>query len=144
MSVAAQPDRRGPAGSRGAPSRFLTAVTIGTALLLLVGAAIALVAPNLLTGTASPGGEADRVYEDYTVARDGALGLFLVALLALREVRTLAAALALIAAVQLIDGVLDVAGGRWLVLPAVVSVGVAGALAASRGLRQCARASTDS
>ena len=143
MSVAPGTDRATPTGPRDAPGSFLTAVTLATALLLLGGAVIALVAPNLLTGTASPtGDEVARVYEDYTVARDGALGLFLVALLALHEVRTLAAALVLIALVQLVDGILDVASGRWILLPAVISVALAGLLAAARSLRSVRPRST--
>jgi len=88
---------------------WVTAVVIIGALLALVGAALSKLDPALLTTHALT--DAALVYTDYTFARNLAIGLTLLALLALRSQSPLAAVMTLVAFIQVIDVLDDLARG---------------------------------
>jgi hypothetical protein len=89
------------------------------ALLTVTGAVIAKVDPTLLTGGGAVT-ETARVYADYTFARDLALAVMVLLLLAIRARRMLAGYMVLIALIQLIDVGDDLARGAWLLIPGLL------------------------
>jgi hypothetical protein len=98
---------------------WVSIVVILGALLSITGAVISKVDPTLLTnGSAMT--EAARVYADYTFARDLALAVMLLLLLAIRARRMLAGFMALVALVQLIDIANDLVRGDWLLIPGLL------------------------
>lgn len=107
-------------------------VTLLAALLLTVGAVIALVHPILLVPPASHITEAVRFYAGYLASRNLALALMLVVLLALRARPSLAYFMALVALIQFIDVVIDAAETRWAIVPGVLLLGLLFLLAAVR------------
>lgn len=111
---------------------WVTAIVIAAASLLIGGALLALVRPIVLAGGTEPIAAPTRVYADYLVARNLGIGLFLIALLALRAGHALSAGLLLVAAVQLLDGVLDVLQSRFLLVPIVIALAVACIAASAR------------
>ena len=98
---------------------WVSIVVILGALLSVTGAVISKVDPTLLTN-GSPVTEAARVYADYTFARDLALAVMLLLLLAIRARRMLAGFMILVALVQLIDIADDLARGDWLLIPGLL------------------------
>jgi hypothetical protein len=95
---------------------WVSIVVILGALLILAGAVISKVDPTLLTN-GSPMTEAARVYADYVFARNLALAMMLFFLLAIRARRMLAGFMVLVAFIQLVDSVNDLARGDWLLIP---------------------------
>lgn len=98
---------------------WISIVVILGALLTIVGAVIGKVNPTLLT-SASPITDAVRVYADYMFARNLALALMLLFLLAVRARRMLAGFMVLIALIQLIDIGDDLARGAFLLVPGLL------------------------
>ena len=97
---------------------WVSIVVILGALLSITGAVISRVDPTLLTN-GSPMTETARVYADYTFARDLALAVLLLPL-AIRARRMLAGFMVLVALIQLIDIVDDLARGDWLLIPGLL------------------------
>lgn len=98
---------------------WVSIVVILGALLTIVGAVIGKVNPTLIT-SASPITDAVRVYADYMFARNLALALMLLFLLAVRARRMLAGFMVLIALIQLIDIGDDLARGAFLLVPGLL------------------------
>jgi len=98
---------------------WVSVVVILGALLILAGAVISKVDPTLLTN-GSPMTEAARVYADYLFARNLALAVMLFFLLAIRARRMLAGFMVLVAFIQLVDSVDDLARGAWLLIPGLL------------------------
>ena len=98
---------------------WVSVVVILGALLILAGAVISKVDPTLLTN-GSPMTEAARVYADYLFARNLALAVMLFFLLAIRARRMLAGFMVLVAFIQLVDSVNDLARGDWLLIPGLL------------------------
>jgi hypothetical protein len=94
-------------------------VVILGALLTVTGAVIAKVDPTLLTAGGAVS-ETTRVYADYLFARNLALTVMLLLLLAIRAWRMLAGFMVLIALIQLIDIGDDLARGAWLLIPGLL------------------------
>ncbi len=114
---------------------WISIVVILGALLLTIGAVISKVAPLMLTN----GGVmtiAVRVYADYTFARDLPLAFMLFLLLALKARRMLAGMMALVALVQVLDLVNDLARGEFLLVPITLLLTVVFVAGASRLLGQ--------
>lgn len=106
------------AGSARIPI-WVTVVVILGALLTLVGAIVSKVDPTLLTNN-SPMTEAARVYADYTFARDLAVAVMLLFLLFIRARRMLAGFMVLVALIQVIDILDDLAGGLFVLIPGLL------------------------
>lgn len=98
---------------------WITIVVILGALLSLVGAVLSKVDPALLTS----GGaltDAARVYTDYTFARDLAVSIVLLALLAVRARLPLASVMTLVALIQIIDTLDDLTRGAFALAPGLL------------------------
>ena len=93
-------------------------VILGT-LLILAGAVISKLDPTLLTN-GSPMTDAARIYADYLFARNLALAVMLLLLIAIRAQRMLAGFMVLIALIQLVDSVDDLARGAFLLVPGLL------------------------
>lgn len=98
---------------------WVSIVVILGALLTITGAVISKVDPTLLTN-GSPMTEAARVYADYMFARNLTLAVMLLFLLAVRARRMLAGFMVLIALIQIVDVVDDLARGAFLLVPGLL------------------------
>ncbi|MBA2682791.1 MAG: hypothetical protein H0U76_30910, partial [Ktedonobacteraceae bacterium] len=98
---------------------WVSIVVILGALLTITGAVISKVDSTLLTN-GSPMTEAVRVYADYLFARNLALAVMLLLLLAVKARRMLAGFMVLIALIQLIDVGDDLARGAFLLVPGLL------------------------
>ncbi len=98
---------------------WVTIVVILGALLTLTGAVISKVDPTLLTN-GSPMTDAARVYADYMFARNLSLALMLLLLLALRARQMLAGFMVLIALIQVVDVINDLARGAFVLVPGLL------------------------
>lgn len=113
------------------PWWLVTTIILG-ALLTAAGGILALVRPEALVGAGEHMNKAAYTYAGYLVSRNLALAILLVALLALRARRALAAIMVLAALDQLIDAVVDATTGRVFLLPIVLVFAVAFLIGASR------------
>jgi hypothetical protein len=113
------------------PVWIVLVVTLG-ALLMAVGAVLALVHPSMLVSPHDEINAAVRVYAGYLVSRNMAIALVLVLLLLLRAKRALSHLMILVALIQIFDGVLDCVEGRWMIAPGVLLFGVIFLVAATR------------
>lgn len=111
-------DLRTPPSVRRIPWWVNIAVILGT-LLILTGAVISKVAPTLLTD-GSPMTDAVRVYADYVFARNLPLAVMLLLLLAIRARQMLAGFMVLIALIQIVDVLNDLARGDFLLVPGLL------------------------
>jgi hypothetical protein len=110
---------------------WVSIVVILGALLTATGAVISKVDPTLLTN-GSPMTDAARVYADYLFARNLSLAVMLLLLLALRARRMLAGFMVLIALIQLVDVIDDLARGAFLLVPGLLVFAVVFLVGASR------------
>src|SRR5215831_558947 len=106
-------------GTRKRLPVWVRVVVLLGALLLLVGAVLSKVNPTLLTNN-SPMTDAARVYADYTFARDLAIAALLLFLLLLRARRILAGLMVLVALIQLLDILNDLARGALILIPGLL------------------------
>lgn len=119
------PSAQSSANDLGTPQSFVrfplwvSIVVILGALLTITGAVISKVDPTLLTN-GSAVTETARVYADYMFARNLALAVMVLLLLALRARRMLAGFMVLIALIQLIDVGDDLARGALLLVPGLL------------------------
>ncbi len=107
-------------------------LVIAGALLTAMGAVIALVRPAMLVSPQDQINGAVHIYAGYLAARNLALALMLGGLLALGARRALGNVMALVALVQLLDGCIDCAEGRWAIVPVVLVLGVLFSIGAAR------------
>ncbi len=110
---------------------WVSIIVILGALLTITGAVISKVDPSLLAN----GGlitEAVRVYADYMFARNLALALMLLFLLAMKARRMLAGFMVLIALIQLIDIGDDLARGAFLLVPGLLVFAIVFLIGAGR------------
>jgi hypothetical protein len=98
---------------------WVSIVVIIGALLSAVGAVISKVDPILLTN-GNPITDATRVYADYMFARSLVLAGMLLFLLALRARHMLAGFMVLIALIQIVDVIDDLARGAFLLAPGLL------------------------
>jgi len=98
---------------------WIAVIVIIGAVLLLVGALVSKVDPTLLTNN-NPMTDAARVYADYTFARDLALAVMLLFLLFVRARRMLAGFMTLVAFIQVIDILDDLARGAFVLIPGLL------------------------
>ena len=98
---------------------WVTIIVILGALLTAIGAVISKVDPTLLTN-GSIMTDAVRVYADYMFARNLALAVMLLLLLALGARRMLAGFMVLIALIQIVDVINDLVRGAFLLVPGLL------------------------
>ena len=98
---------------------WVSIVVILGALLATIGAVIGKVNPTLLTNGGATT-EAIRVYADYMFARNLALAVMLLFLLGVRARQMLAGFMVLIALIQIVDIVDDLARGAFLLVPGLL------------------------
>ena len=118
-SVPSQTDDLKSSPSRVRSPLWVSIVVILGALLTITGAVISKVDPTLLTN-GSPMTEAARVYADYLFARNLALAVVMLLLLAIRARRMLGGFMVLVALIQLLDVGDDLARGAWLLIPGLL------------------------
>jgi hypothetical protein len=120
------------AGRPSAIPWWLSLIVILGALLTAMGAVIALVHPAMLVSPHDEINGAVRIFAGYMAARNLVLALLLLVLLFWRARRALGNLMALVGFIQLLDVCMDVAEGRWTVVPGVLVFGVVFLFAAAR------------
>jgi hypothetical protein len=104
---------------------WLKAIVVLGGILLVAGAVIALWKPAMMVAPGEQINGAVHIYAAYFAARNLGLALMLLGSLALGARQVLNTTLILVALIQFIDAVLDCLDGRWVVVPAVLLIGVA-------------------
>jgi hypothetical protein len=126
-----------PAGDLKTPQlvvRFpawVSIVIILGALLTITGAVISKIDPTLLTN-GSPMTDAGRIYADYMFARNLSLAVMLLFLWMVKARRMLAGFMVLIALIQIVDVVDDLAHGAFMLVPGLLVFAVVFLLGAGR------------
>jgi hypothetical protein len=110
---------------------WISIVVILGAILTATGAVISKLDPTLLTN-GSPMTEAAWVYADYMFARNLSLAVMLLLLLALRTRRMLAGFMVLMALIQLVDVINDLARGDFLLVPGLLVFAIVFLVGASK------------
>ena len=123
--------RRVSSGRAAFPWWVQTIVCLG-ALLMAMGALIALFNPAMLVSPHEEINAAVRVYAGYLFSRNAALAILLVGSLMARAKGTLNTLILLTAFIQCLDAVVDCVEGRWSVVPGVFIFGVLFFLASAR------------
>jgi len=132
-----QSDGSVQANDHGTPQSFVriplwvSIVVILGAILTATGAVISKVDPTLLTNGGPMTGAA-RVYADYLFARNLPLAVLLLLLLASRARRMLAGFMVLIALIQFVDVIDDLARGAFLLVPGLLVFAIVFLVGASR------------
>jgi hypothetical protein len=108
------------------------AVVLLSIVLTAMGGMIALVHPVMLVSPHDEINGAVHIYAGYLAARNLALAGMLLALLILGARRALGNLVAIVGLIQLLDGCMDVAEGRWVVAPGVAVLGLILLIAAAR------------
>jgi hypothetical protein len=111
---------------------WITAIVIVGSLLLIVGAIVALLRPQMLLSPTEAVTPAVRVYAGYLVSRNLALAVMLLSALHARTRVPLHSLMVLYAIVQLLDVVMDLIEHRWTVVPGIVVLGLLFLLGATR------------
>ncbi len=101
-------------------------------VLSTAGAVIAMERPAMLVGPDAAIGAAAHIFAGYFAARSLVLAGALTALLAFRAHRALGQLLAIVGFIQLTDGLIDCAEGRWPIVPGASILGVLFLLTAAR------------
>jgi hypothetical protein len=102
------------------------------ALLMAVGAVIALLHPAMLVSPHDEINGAVHIYAGYFASRNAALAMMLLALLVLRARVPLGNLMVLVALIQFIDAFIDCFEGRWNIVPGVLIFGIVFAVGAAR------------
>jgi hypothetical protein len=111
---------------------WLVAIVATGSLLMIAGGLIALFRPGMLLSPHQQITEATRIYAGYLVSRNLALGLMLLAALALRARAPLSALMVLYAGIQFLDAITDCVEGRWAIVPGIVLLGLLFLIGAAR------------
>lgn len=111
--------------------KWIAAVTILGAALIMAGAVISKVAPTILTNGA-PMTAAARVYADYMFARNLPLAVMLLLVLIIQARKMLAGFMVLVALVQVVDVVDDLVRGEYLLIPGLLVFALVYLFGASR------------
>ena len=115
----------------GVPVLWSIIIVLG-ALLMAIGAVIALLHPVMLVGLHDEINGAVHIYAGYFASRNAALAIMLLALLALRARIPLGNLMVFVALVQFIDAFIDCAEGRWNIVPGVLILGIIFSVGAAR------------
>jgi hypothetical protein len=111
---------------------WVRVVVILGAVLTAMGAVIALVHPAMLVSPHDEINDAVRIYAGYLVARNFAIAIMLVTLLVLGARRALGNLMVLVGFIQLLDVCMDVAEGRWSIVPGILVFGIVFLVGAAR------------
>jgi hypothetical protein len=111
---------------------WVTAVVIVGSLLLIAGAMVALLRPQMLLSPNEAVTPAVRVYAGYLVSRNLALALMLLSALRTRARFAWQGMMVLYALVQLLDAGMDVMEHRWAVVPGILLLALLFLLGAAR------------
>lgn len=111
---------------------WVRVVVLLGALLTAMGAVIAIVHPAMLVSPHDEINGAVRIYAGYLAARNGALALMLMVLLVMGAKRALGNLMVLVGLIQLLDVGMDIAEGRWSIVPAVLVFGIVFLVTAAR------------
>jgi hypothetical protein len=103
---------------------WVSAIVVVGALLLTMGAVIALANPAMLVGNALDINQATRVYTGYLFSRNLAIAALLLGALLTGARRALIYGMVLTAVIQILDGAIDCIEGRWTIVPGVVVLGI--------------------
>jgi hypothetical protein len=103
---------------------WLRFVVLLGALLLVVGAFLALVHPGMLVSPHDEINGAVHIYAGYFASRNAALAIMLVLLLSIGAKQALKNMMVLVALIQLLDACMDLAEGRWMLVPGVIVIGL--------------------
>ena len=117
------PSNLGSNSPSGVIPLWVKLVVILGALLTGAGAVIALVNPAMLASPLDEMNEAVHIYAGYLAARNTALALLLLTLLAMRARWALSNLMVLVGLIQLLDAGMDCAEGRWMIAPGVLVFG---------------------
>jgi len=115
---------------------WVTAVVILGALLMVVGALLAVLRPAKLLAPGEVVTGAVRVYAGYLFSRNLALGLLLLVMLRLRAWGAMRGLMVVYASVQFLDAIMDAVERRWAIIPVVVVLGALFVLGAARVPRE--------
>jgi hypothetical protein len=107
-------------------------VVVLSAVLMGMGALIALVRPEMLAAPHAEINAAVRAYAGYLTARNGTLAVMMIVLLVVGARRALGNLVAVVGFIQFVDFCVDCAEARWTVAPGVLVLGVLLLVAASR------------
>lgn len=118
--------------SRPSLPLWLGAVIVLGAVLMATGAILAFFRPQMLVSPQDEINGAVRIYAGYLTARNLTIALMLLAALALRARNMLNSLVLLTAFVQAFDAIVDVAEGRWVIVPGVAVLAVLFFFAAAR------------
>jgi hypothetical protein len=99
---------------------WLQAAVIVGALLMLSGAIIALVRPEMLVSPGDAINGPARIYAGYLFSRNLTLAVMLMAALIMRARSALRTLMVLTAFIQLLDAIVDATEGRWVIVPGVL------------------------
>jgi len=113
------------------PAWVNVVVFIG-AVLMGLGAVIALVKPEMLVDPHAEINAAVRTYAGYLTARNLTLAVILLVLLAMRARRALGNLVAIVGFIQLLDFCVDCTEARWMVAGGVLVLGILLLIAAAR------------
>jgi len=111
---------------------WLCAIVAAGAVLMVVGAVLALVRPGMLASPHDEINGAVHIYAGYVASRNLAIGLLLLAALSLRIRGALSSLMVLFAFIQFIDVGIDCLEGRWAIIPAILILGLAFLFGSSR------------
>ena len=111
---------------------WLIAIFVAGSVLIIAGGLIALFRPEMLLSPHQQITEATHIYAGYLVSRNLALGLMLLAALALRARAPLSALMVLYASIQFLDAITDCVEGRWTIVPGIVMLGLLFLIGAAR------------
>ena len=111
---------------------WLRITVILGALLLAIGAALALFNPVMLVSPHDEINSAVHIYAGYFAVRNAALAIMLVALLCLGARQALSNIMVLTALIQLLDVCMDIAEARWPLVPGVLLYAVLFLIGATR------------
>lgn len=98
-------------------------VAVG-AILMVVGAVLALVRPGMLASPQDQINGAVHVYAGYVASRNLAIGLLLLVTLGLHMRGALSSLMVLYALIQFIDVAIDCFEGRWPIVPGILVLGL--------------------
>src|ERR1035438_7772515 len=103
---------------------WVWAIVLVGAFLLGAGGFIALVHPAMFASPQDEINGAVRIYAGYVAARDLGLAIMLIAALSLRAKGALNMMMLLIALIQILDALIDLQEGRYLIVPGVLVLGL--------------------
>ena len=110
--------------SSGSISWGLALLVILGAILFATGGVLALIHPAMMVSPHDEINGAVRIYAGYFASRNLALAFMLLALLGLRARQALANLMTLVALIQVFDICMDLAEGRWAIVPGVLVLGL--------------------